>query len=514
MINHKILLKNLSKTLFFLILVSFLSSSWSLLGESAQQGAIFPVPLDGYQDDDITDLKDILIGRIIAEPFNLVVSITFLLAIIHTFLAGKFRRMAMIIDRKKVSQIKTLKAAKKLPASHPEHSTLGEVLYFLGEVEIVLSIWVMVLGVLFLFYKDWYSFLHYLENDVVFTEPLFVMVIMSIAGTRPITYSAEAILTRLAKRLKFIFKTYSGSFWFVILFIGGLLGSFITEVAAITIAALLISSIIFSHTSNTKFKYITLGILLVNISIGGALTHFAAPVILIVADKWNLTMSYMLGNFGAPILLSTFTTTLLGYLFFKKEFKKIDHAIKKEKKDSTIEERIPIWIIIVHYMLILWSVINVHHPILFFGGYLLLLGFMMATKPYQKTLDVRSPLLIGLFLAGLIIHGGLQAWWIVPVLSHIDSNAIFWGSLALSTVNDNAGVTFLSSLIPNIPEITKQAVIAGALSAGGLTILANAPNPTAFSILNKNFDNGINHFWLFLAALPPTIIAVLFFLLL
>lgn len=474
-----------------------------------------PIPLEEYNDSQMSSLSDILIHRINFEPFNLVISVVFLLAIIHTFLAGKIHNLAIKVERRRIKKIRELKSLNQIPEDAYEHSITSGLLKFFGEVEVVLMIWVIVLGIIFLVSDKWTVFLYYLENKVVFTEPLFVVVIMTIASTRPITYSTEIIVSWLAKKLKLIFRSFSGSLAFICLFFVSLMGSIITEVAAITIAALLMSDLIFKHTKNMTFKYASLGCLLVNISIGGALTHFAAPVILIVAQKWNITTLYTLENFGLPVILSCFIVSMLYYLIFFKEFKRIDTKIDLENANKPKEKpklAVPVWIIMIHYGFIVWTVFNSHHPVLFLGGYLILIGFVLATVPYQNSINVRSPLLIGMFLAGLIIHGGLQGWWIVPLLSQLNDVELFGTSFVLSMFNDNAGVSFLSSLIPNISESAKKLILSGALTAGGMTILANAPNPTAFTLLKSDFDKGISHFYVFLAALLPSIIAVIMFL--
>jgi hypothetical protein len=60
----------------------------------------------------------------------------------------------------------------------------------------------------------------------------------------------------------------------------------------------------------------------------------------------------------------------------------------------------------------------------------------------------------------------------------------------------------------------KYARVAGAVSGGGLTVIANAPNPAGIGILqtSKAFGaDGISTFGLFLGALIPTLIAIVFF---
>lgn len=84
----------------------------------------------------------------------------------------------------------------------------------------------------------------------------------------------------------------------------------------------------------------------------------------------------------------------------------------------------------------------------------------------------------------------------------------------LTAFNDNAAITFLSTLVPNFTDPLKYAVVAGAVAGGGLTVIANAPNPAGQAILKKYFENGVNPAKLAMAALIPTIVVVLCFIIL
>jgi Na+/H+ antiporter NhaD/arsenite permease-like protein len=66
--------------------------------------------------------------------------------------------------------------------------------------------------------------------------------------------------------------------------------------------------------------------------------------------------------------------------------------------------------------------------------------------------------------------------------------------------------------VPNFTDGLKYAVVAGAVTGGGLTVIANAPNPAGQSILKRHFGNAVSPLGLFLAALLPTIIMLLCFL--
>ncbi|OPZ75395.1 MAG: hypothetical protein BWY82_00294 [Verrucomicrobia bacterium ADurb.Bin474] len=155
---------------------------------------------------------------------------------------------------------------------------------------------------------------------------------------------------------------------------------------------------------------------------------------------------------------------------------------------------------------------------------------MHATSHHQDAVEIKSPLMVGFFLAGLVTHGSLQQWWIAPVLGSLSETPLFVGSVILTAFNDNAMITFLASLVPSFDapafeligdlvnadhaRVLEHAVVAGAVTGGGLTVIANAPNPAGQSILQRFFSGGVSPLKLFLGALVPTIIMGLSFMLL
>jgi hypothetical protein len=153
-----------------------------------------------------------------------------------------------------------------------------------------------------------------------------------------------------------------------------------------------------------------------------------------------------------------------------------------------------------------WAVLNAHHPVLLVGGFLFFLAFYTATEDFQQALDLRGPILVGFFLAGLVIHGGLQQWWIAPTLSGLGEWPMFLTAVGLTSFNDNAAITYLASLVPGFTDTMKHAVVAGAVAGGGLTVIANAPNPAGQSILTRYFEGGITPMGLLAGALGPTLI--------
>jgi Na+/H+ antiporter NhaD/arsenite permease-like protein len=335
---------------------------------------------------------------------------------------------------------------------------------------------------------------------------------MTLSSTRPIIAMAEAALSTIARAG----RRTPAAWWLTILTIGPLLGSFITEPAAMTICALLLARHFFDYEPSRALKYATLGLLFVNVSIGGTLTHFAAPPVLMVARAWGWDTPYMLAHFGWRAVIGIASATLVYFFWFRRELRSL--AAKPRHvavEESEAEEpsmpagalQVPAWITAVHVLFMAWTVFNAHYPALFLGGFLIFLGFAKATAHYQSRIDLRAPLLVGFFLAGLVIHGGLQGWWIAPVLSSLTETPLFLSSTLLTAFNDNALITYLGTLVPNLDDRLKAAIVEGAVTGGGLTVIANAPNPAGQSLLSRFFDDAVAPLRLLLGALVPTILA-------
>jgi hypothetical protein len=178
------------------------------------------------------------------------------------------------------------------------------------------------------------------------------------------------------------------------------------------------------------------------------------------------------------------------------------------------DDAVPAWVTIVHLGFMAWTIVNAHYPALFIPGLLFFLGFAQVTAPYQNRIDLKPALLVGFFLGGLVIHGGVQGWWIAPVLGNLQEIPLMLGATILTAFNDNAAITFLSTLVPNFTDALKYAVVAGAVAGGGLTVIANAPNPAGLSILKKYFDNEVSPGGIVKYALLPTIVMLALFIVL
>lgn len=492
-----------ARRLFFAVLFLWAGLGGCLYG--AGQEAVFPMPLESYADSQVQGVGAKLLGRIQADPFNLVATLIFFAAIVHTFLAAKFRAVShrFEVECERMTAGGGATDLRQLDRK----KFLSVVFHFLGEVEAVFGIWLIPLGLAILIMKGPGVALHYLSG-VNFTEPIFVVVIMAIASSRPILQFAEGSLKK--------FADFGGgspaAWWFAILTIGPLLGSFITEPAAMTICALLLAGKFYRLNPSMNLRYVTLGLLFVHISIGGTLTHFAAPPVVMVAGKWNWDTPFMLLHFGWKAAACILISNTLALLVFRREL----FSMKSPRAGETgASAPVPVPIIVCHLLFIGFVVYAAHYAAMVVLAFLFFLAFVAATERNQEAISLRGPVLVGFFLAGLVIHGGCQQWWIEPVLTSLNPTQLLLGSTALTAFNDNAAITYLASLVPGFADEAKLAVVAGAVAGGGLTVIANAPNPAGQSILQSHFgENGVNALKLFLAALIPTAICVTVFLLL
>jgi Na+/H+ antiporter NhaD/arsenite permease-like protein len=224
-----------------------------------------------------------------------------------------------------------------------------------------------------------------------------------------------------------------------------------------------------------------------------------------VASKWNWDFSHMLLHFGYKAALAVTIASLAHALFFFRELKEIPWKTQSTKKKG---RPIPLWISLSHLAFLGVIVLASHHPVVFVFTFLFFLGFVTVTKEYQEELRLKEGLLVGFFLGGLVVLGGPQGWWLEPLLSKMDSFILFLGTAGLTAITDNAALTYLGAQVPDLSDTAKYALVSGAVTGGGLTVIANAPNPAGYGILNPHFGiSGISPVLLFLFALPPTILA-------
>lgn len=578
------------------------------LGFAAERpggAGMFPRGLTSYAEAD--GIWATLKSRVDEEPFNLIASLIFFLAIVHTFLAPKF----MSLSHKWVHE-----HAARIRRGDAKRDTVhqgAELLHFLGEVEAVFGIWAIALIVAIAGFHDWNTAVSYIGRDVNFTEATFVVVIMTLAATRPILRLSEGLIKGIAG----VFGGTLTSRWLTTLTVGPILGSFITEPAAMTICAMVLARAFYELGPSSRFKYATLGLLLVNVSVGGTLTHFAAPPVLMVAAPWEWTTSHMLVHFGWKAIAGILISNGLYFAVFRREMLALEEqfsivrindeiqslylqrdevdaefdkvarsAFERQDASATIDEQltkieeevrgklkasyvpqlvdkgideaiinaafdkrfeeirlremrrlfpgvlpahqraefndpdwddrddpVPTWVTLVHVLFMGWTIVTAHYPPLFILGFLFFVGFAEVSKPYQNRINLKPAMLVGFFLAGLVIHGGVQGWWIAPILGGLGEVPLMAMATVLTAFNDNAAITYLATLVPNFTDTLKYAVVAGAVTGGGLTIIANAPNPAGISLLRRYFDDAVSPLGILAGSLAPTVIFFALFLL-
>ena len=398
----------------------------------------------------------------------------FAVALLHTFAAKQFERLAH---------------------RFPRHAGL---FHLLGEVEVVFGFWAMVLVLVLAVVGGGTEALAYAESRQ-YAEPLFVFVVMVIAASRPVVQSVVAGTVLVARKVPV--PTPMAMAWLGLAVIP-LAGSFITEPAAMTIAALLLAPQVFRPGIPEPHKYFALGVLFVNVSIGGTMTSFAAPPVLMVAGTWGWTSGFMFANFGWKAVLAVLLNATIAAAVLRRSLRSSPSELDKP-------EPVPTIVVLLHFAFLAVVVLLAHHPVAFLAIFLMFLGFVQAYERHQDRLILREALLVAFFLAGLVALGGLQEWWLQPLVSGMSPRALFFGTTALTAITDNAALTYLGSLIEGMSDEARYSLVAGAVTGGGLTVIANAPNPAGVALLRRGFeDESIGAVGLLAGALLPTLVAM------
>jgi hypothetical protein len=412
-------------------------------------------------------------------------AVLFGLALIHTFAAKSF---------------------EILSHRHPGHAGL---FHLLGEVEVVFGLWAFVLVVAMAVLAGSSTAISYAESRH-YTEPLFVFTVMVVAASRPILEAVRGLIAMIARLLPL--RTNLAQVWLGLALVP-LAGSLITEPAAMTLAALILAPQIFRQGIPEWLKYGALGVLFVNVSIGGTLTSYAAPPVLMVAATWQWTTAFMAAQFGWKAALAVLINATAIVFMLRRHIP--DRLPDDGNADASAQNGpIPLLVTLIHFIFLIGVVLLAHHPVLFLGLFLFFIGYTHAYASYQSPLILKEGLLVGFFLAGLVVLGGMQQWWLQPIISSMRPTVLFFGALGLTAITDNAALTYLGSLIVGMSDQAKYMLVAGAVAGGGLTVIANAPNPAGVALLRRGFnDASISAGGLLLGALPPTAVAAIFFFL-
>jgi hypothetical protein len=410
------------------------------------------------------------------NTLQLVGAILFAIALVHTFSTKLFHSLAR---------------------RHPRHAGL---FHLLGEVEVVFGFWAFVLVLAMALLAGGGAAVGYVESRQ-YTEPLFVFVVMVIAASQPGLDAVRDLLALLARLAPV--RTEVALCWLGLALVP-LSGSLITEPAAMTLAALMLAPQVFRPGMPEWLKYGALGVLFVNVSIGGTLTAYAAPPVLMVAGTWGWDSAFMASTFGWRAAVAVCVNATVITLLLRRHL---------EPGKMVEDVHLPWVVSVVHLALLAGVVLLAHHPVLFIGLFLLFLGYTKAYPKHQSPLILKEGLLVAFFLAGLVVLGGMQQWWLQPLVSSLEPTALFFGALALTAITDNAALTYLGSLIEGLSDHAKYMLVAGAVGGGGLTVIANAPNPAGAALLREGFEDGsIGMGGLFLGALGPTCVAAALFL--
>lgn len=458
---------------------------------------------------------------------NAVYCLMFFAAVVHTFVTKQFEHLAHVkrsdYDFKNGVVFADCKPnIYRVDHFLARHERIFDLLEkqkilcsFLGEIEFVFLAWCLPFGIFMFFSEGWTSLLSY-ANSRNLTEPSFVVVIMIISASRPIKEFVASFMVLIAKKIP---GSMSITLLGVLLSLGTLLGSFITEAATMTIVALLLGYYYFkriasSADSHHKARYSILSTLLVNVSIGGVLTHYAAPPVLMVAGTWEWNTSFMMTNFGVYAIAAVLINTC--WCLF--ENRKVLLSLDVSGKPINQKGSVPFFVTLVHLGLLGLTVYCSHYPKMFSIFFVIYLVIAMSYPHHQ---DDRATIIenckvgakVGAFLWGLVLIGGKQQAWLEPVLTSMDGWTLYFGATGLTAITDNAALTYLASLVPHLTDFAKYMIVAGAVTGGGLTIIANAPNPAGIGILSKYFgDQAVSPKTLLFYALRPTMVAALCFL--
>lgn len=413
----------------------------------------------------------------------------FTIALIHTFLIPLIVRLT-----------RTLK----------EGSLTSKALHLISEVELIFAFWALIFLLAWVVTAGTLPVSKFIQS-INISEPFFIFCIVVMASAKPVLQFVKQALILIANSIAKLLKIPPAFCQIaVLLTLGPLLGSVITEPAAMTLVSLLLLQM-FKNTQtdeqiDNKFVYAVLAVLFVNVSIGGALTHFAAPPILMVARIWQWDFLSVFKNLGIASIIAVFVNAGFLTVYYKKN-------ILQLRPLNVDAVNIPSWITLGHVLLIASSVYYLHQPRILFLLLLICVGFVRMTRTFQEKLRWKEGFFVALFLLGLMVLGTFQRWWLEPILAVLSEKIIFFAAVGLTAVVDNAALTYLGAQVPNLTNGAKWAIVSGALAGGGLTIFANAPNPIGFSLLQTIFpQKTLSSVKLLQAAVIPTAVAVISFI--
>lgn len=429
-----------------------------------------------------------------SSPLRVGAAVFFFLSILHTFCTPFFYKRFQICQHKKMI----------FPEKWRKYLWLSESYRLLSSVDVIFIFWSVPLFLWFLYSEGYAEAIDYF-NHRNYLFALFIMIMLILLESRPIVYLSECIFLTIAK----IGKQSPKCWWWTLMLGAPFSAILLKETGAMIIAATLLVRYFYKFAPSLRFSYATMGLLFSNISVGGLITDISSRALLLVSPALKGEQEFVIRHFSWKAVIAIFLSTTTYYLMFRKEF---DHFPKVVKNASIADERVPIWLICLHVLFVaaIMSVRSV--PLLMIGILILYLGLHQFTIFYQNSIRVTKVCCVGLFYAGLLILGGLQEWWMLVIMHRMSDFGYMFTSYILSMFLDNVLVNYLVHNLSVATDCFLYLVIAGCMSAGGVTILANAPNIVGYLIIKPFFPTSpVSLGRLFVFALGPSLIALMTF---
>lgn len=491
-----------AKLIFFVIIFGLFAVAVGALFFSPAAPHQLIINPNDYNDAHLSSIGIRLMHRVQMQPINLLFFLIFIFATIHTFIAHRFPALA----NKYEVGIRPYASGSHLDENTSTHRGFyAELFDFLGEVEVVFGIWCIPLFAAITFFYGWEAVLDYINREN-YKESLFIVVVMAIASTVPCIRFAEYLFGKISN----LGGGTPLAWWVSVLTVGPFLGSLIKESVVMTVSAVILGKHFFSYRPPIRLAYATLALLFVNISMAGTLTNFGSTSVSMVAKPWGWDSRFMLMTFGWKALLGILIGNSLYFFYFRSDFKNM-LAFKNLQNEPEAKTQVPLWISVVHVAFLAWLILNSENSLIALGSFVLFLGFYQATAAHQSYLSLRTPIMVGFFIASLIVHGGLQAWWIEPIVESLNESSAMLTTMFISAFANNTTINYLMTHIPKISDSMKVALFTGTLLGGGLTIMANGPNIVGYSLLSKYFSGQLKFGTLFVMALIPTLILFVVF---
>lgn len=421
-------------------------------------------------------------------------TVLFFFSVVHTFLTPWFYQRFQVCKHKKMI----------FPEKWKKYLWLSECYRLLSRVETVFILWAVPLFLWFLYTEGYKMTISYFNSrNYIFS--LFIIIMLLLLESRPIVYLSECIFSSIAK----IGKQSPRCWWWTLMIATPVSSVLLKETGAMIIATTLLSRSFYRFAPSTRFAYATMGLLFSNISLGGLTTGLSSRALFIILPSVKWGNSFILKYFCWKALIAILISTTVYYLIFRKEFARFPKVVTVL---SNVKERMPKWIICVHILLIVAVILARFVPLLMVAILIFYLGFQRFTIFYQRPMRIGKACFVGLFYAGLVIFGELQEWWVLELMHRMPDFGYMMTSYVLSIFLDNALVNYLVHNLPVATDCFLYLVIAGCMSAGGLTLISNIPNIVGYLALQSFFpSSSFSLGWLFLFALGPSIIALMTF---